>query len=752
VTVFSEQFAMTVRTDERKTAGVAPRRKPRRRRRLIVAALILVPLVIVYGGVCRFLTHKLQATVAAKLDAELKIDSLLYFPPYGIRLSGAHLIRKNNVILNLGRLNLKLAESPFRKGPIVIEHFDVDRPVVRIIHTKEGFQGGPGFVKEAVKKEPEPRKKFSDFLRLRKFKITNGLIVYDDDTNPYTRDVTWRDINIEIHTAQKGPALYTYELSFGNAPIVNASAAGSVDVDSLVVALDQLHVSAAVDPAQNESPLPGAVQQFVEDYSVAGRLKFDGKAMIPFRELGKTTYDGAVELTGAKLRVPKWNAALDDASIKLHLAPAPAEDAAATQPSVPALKVAIASVHLSAGGATLAITGGTLVADPAAGAWSLRQLAGKLEASPNAAAQAGAVRDAIEKLKIAGAIDFTGAAAGSLERDGHTLAESIQYEALLYPRGLAIQPAKFPEPLHDIGGGVIRIANGEAVAEDLCATYGQDCWMLNTARIPLSGLKDQIRIEDADGSMEFHPPSLEYPKALRATVKALAPEGEFPVSGWVHINPRGEVGKRATYDLVVTSDGNTFNVTPHRIPINNIRGDAHVLRETIEVGTVDIKHFDGDSLGGTVSAKATFITTKPRSWAGTASVRDVKLEQLANYFNKSEKQKQKLVGRAFGNVDLSGETEKATALDSLRGKWSGRGVRRRVLRAPRARPDHKDHLRRPAARPRHRGRGGRAVRCAGPRRPHSRRGRERAAPGRAGRRGNHARREARSQRLRRPVG
>jgi hypothetical protein len=276
----------------------------------------------------------------------------------------------------------------------------------------------------------------------------------------------------------------------------------------------------------------------------------------------------------------------------------------------------------------------------------------------------------IARYKIAGTVDFTAVAEGPLKPEAdRTLAESISHEVLLYPRGLVFQPKNWPEPLRDVGGGVIRIVEQEAEIENMSALYGQDRWLLDTARVPLVGLKDRVQVNDIAGTAEFHPPSPEYPKALRATVRALSPSGEFPVAGRMDINPHGEPGKRATYDFDVTTDGGAFAVTPKRIPITNIRGDARVLRETIEIGTVAINHFDGDTLGGTISAKATFITTKPRSYAGTASVRDVKLEALAPYFDgASEKAKEKLAGRAFANVELSGATEKETALDTLRGR------------------------------------------------------------------------------------
>ena len=650
---------------------------PRKRRRWWVGlAILLVPLVIGYAMACRYLERKLEDAVSQKLDAELKIDGLLYFPPYGVRITGANLIRKNNVVLNVGRLSLKLAENPFGDDPIVIERFDVADPVVRIIRTKEGLQGGPGFVKEDVKKEPEPKKKFSDFLRLRKFAITNGTVVYDDDTNPYSRDVTWRDINVRIDTAQQGPSLYTYALTFGNAPVADVSAKGSIDVDALVLAFDAVHVAAQVDPKEAESPLPSEVQRILKDYGVAGRLTFDGKGSVPFRELHSSTYDGFVELKGGNLTVPQWKTHFDDASIKLRLAAtrpsAPlitAATAPATKPSMPALNVAIESVRVGSGGASLTLNGGTVAIDPATREWSLRQLAGKVEVAPGTSARAGAVRDAIEKLKLAGAVDFTAAAGGPLQPDSsRRLDESIDHEVLLYPRNVTIQPKEWPHPLREIGGGVVRVTRGEAVGENLSARYGEDLWLLNGARLPFEALsRRRVLIREADGAIDFHPPSPEYPKALRGTVRALAPAGEFPVSGEWDIDLDQLPGQRAQYDLVVSSDAGTFNVTPKRIPITNIRGDAIVRREGL-VGIVDIRSFDGDSLAGTVSAKAQFITTKPRSYAGTASLREINLAELTKFFELPEKDKHKLVGRGFANVELSGEMEKETAMDSLLGR------------------------------------------------------------------------------------
>jgi len=658
---------MTDRTNE---SDEHERQPPRRGRRWLVAlASFVVLLLIGYGFVCRYIENKLERTIAQKLDAELRIGRLYYLPPYGLRISGARLVRKSNVILNFGRTHLRLAESPFGEGPILIERFDVVSPVVRVIRTNEGFQGGPGFVKEEVKQEPQPRKKFSDFLRLRHFKIADGQLTFDDDTSKYGRELTWRDIDVDVTATQQGPALYALEAKFGNAPLVEASLAGTIDVDELLLKLDRAHLGVEVDPNQQESPLPGELQTMLKDYGVAGKLTADGKGSVPFRKLAESRYDGTVELAGGRVRVPRWKVDFNDAAIKLRLAATRSQAAPTTNPSLPGLNVQVESVHVASGGAALDLSGGTLAIDTASRTWSLRELAGSVGISQDAAVQAGAVREAIEKYKLAGAVDFTAAADGPLKPEAdRRLDQSIRHEVVLRPRGVALQPTKFPHPLREVGGGgTIRIANGEIVAEKLAGLYGEDRWRLDAARVPIEDFREHIQVNEIAGAAEFHPPSLEYPRALRATVRALNPSGEFLVSGSVDITPKGEPGTRAKYDMMVSSDAGAFAVTKKLIPVTNIRGDAYLKRQG-GPGTVEVRTFDGKTLGGTISGKANFVTSKPRSYEGTASLREIDLSQITSYYTISDKEKHKLVGRGFANVELDGALDKEIALDTLRGK------------------------------------------------------------------------------------
>ena len=70
-------------------------RRPIRWRRWIVGTLVVL---LAAAGVAewvasRIVASKLRSLVAAKLDAELRLGTLIYVPPYGAWVSSAELVR-----------------------------------------------------------------------------------------------------------------------------------------------------------------------------------------------------------------------------------------------------------------------------------------------------------------------------------------------------------------------------------------------------------------------------------------------------------------------------------------------------------------------------------------------------------------------------------------------------------------------------------------------------------------------------------
>ena len=127
----------------RRFARLVPRT---RRSRLLVAAPVVLMLAwfLVPQLFVPMIRGKLQGMISGKLDARLHIGRLMYAPPFGVRardvrlLSGAGADYPNTELLKVAKLDLKLARSPFRDGPLVIQNITVHDPEVRLIRTAGG--------------------------------------------------------------------------------------------------------------------------------------------------------------------------------------------------------------------------------------------------------------------------------------------------------------------------------------------------------------------------------------------------------------------------------------------------------------------------------------------------------------------------------------------------------------------------------------------------------------------------------------
>src|SRR5687768_9255842 len=117
---------------------------PRRRwARWGLALLILLGMVWLVAPrlAAPYVRAKLQAMIASRFDAELRMSSLSYLPPFGVRVRDAKLVAKENgsgevELLKFARLDLRLAKLPFGEGPLVIERIEVQQPEMHLILTE----------------------------------------------------------------------------------------------------------------------------------------------------------------------------------------------------------------------------------------------------------------------------------------------------------------------------------------------------------------------------------------------------------------------------------------------------------------------------------------------------------------------------------------------------------------------------------------------------------------------------------------
>jgi len=659
-----------------------------------LAAVLVVGAIVGYGALCGHIEHRLERAVADKLDAELQLGRLLYIPPLGVHIGSAHLVRKNNVLADFGRVDLKLGAWPRKGRPVVIDDLTIRQPIVRIFKTDAGLVGGPGFVKDVTPPPEEATKKFSDKVRIGRFHIAGATIKYDQTQAERSTSMAWHNVNASLSADRsRGAAAgaYHYELTVDDDAAVRLRTTGSIDADDLLLAIDRFAMSITTESGPNgaRESLPGEIQQILQDYRVGGTLVVNGHGAIPLRDVAGSRYEATVQLTNGTGHIPQWDLPLDRAAAALSISTEKSVVAGAAADATPgpaaAVCLTIDHVDVGSGGRSLSISGGRLHVDPAAGGWKLAELIG--HANFNAAAHgdtpvaasrpgsvAAKVESVLDRLKLAGEVEFVAAADGPI-RPGtmRRLDEAVRREVLLYPRNVTVQPTKFPYPLTGIGAGSVRISGNDAIFENLSAYYGRDRWLVTNARVALDALPEQITITEGQGSIEFHAPSPAYPKPLVKVVPALNPSGTFHVGGRFNADRRPIIAGATTkpvlnYDLLVNSDNARFDLGKNpkwRIPLNDIRGDA-----VLTTGVVDVRRFRANSLGGLVLAEGKFThkpLAHPATFDGLVSLRGIDLHQVGRQYDLPDRDNRPLRGRGFANLWLAGELG-PTCKSSLRGR------------------------------------------------------------------------------------
>ena len=326
---------------------------------LLAAAWVVVPQLFV-----PMIRGKLQGMISGHLDAKLHIGRLMYAPPFGVRardvrlVSGAGAEWPNTELLKVRKLDLKLARSPFREGPLVIQNITVHDPEVHLIRTHDGRLVGmhalvkkdsptaqpqthPATQPAAATRPAGPgnddneldidtpeeaeqdaaRAKLSDMFQLRHFGVHGGRVVYQDQTRPDLPAVVWKDLNVGMETTPQAKAVYGYTLDARHGDLAALKSSGSFDLDQLLLDLGSLHVDAKAkyNDGDDESPLPAQVQRVLRDYQVEGRVVLDADGRFEVRNPKNSTFRATVDLRDASAYSPEWDATLDRLAVKLSI-------------------------------------------------------------------------------------------------------------------------------------------------------------------------------------------------------------------------------------------------------------------------------------------------------------------------------------------------------------------------------------------------------------------------------------------------
>ncbi len=663
----------------------------RLRRWIIIASIVLVALCGAELGISKFLGYKLRETISERLDAELKIEGLWYVPPLSVHVSSAALYREEERLLKIGPSEIKLARIPLPGRPVIIDSVALDRPIVELTRDKEGFIGGPGFVKERVHKTHRPASKLSEILRLRHLKLNGGQVTYTDQRAIQPLPLTWGDINIDVALARKSADNYGFTLGAQTARAAELKLTGAINVDSFVLVVVDLVLKLDAEPVGDQSPLPEPIQRAIRKFEINGKVALSGRAIVPLKNPQDSEYSALVSLEEGKARLPEAGLALDRAFAKILIqqsrgpiatdavSTAAATQAAATTTTAPADRGIIVTVKEFDGvaaGARITLNGGRIVLDPRANHWTLGDVSGHLRMRRTTRPPDPTRQRLFARYAPEGHVDFTLTGQGPIHSTPSALRVSTEYHVLAYPRETSIQLPNFPRRLEAIGGS-IRIENDIISVENIAATYGHDQFRVRTARLLLQGLPKQTRLEEIAAVAQLNDPAVEYSPAVMKYLSIARPNGNYALAGWVHVD-RTQSTTRPTYNFQLSSDHGGLTLSKGKLPLKNIHTDIFATSERIRMPT-----FEADALDGRLTASADVYIAETAKYQGQYNLRDGRLERLEAVREALGQKPQRIGGALFTNGTFSGSFRKGEPpLAGLKGQGAMEVIRGDFFRLP----------------------------------------------------------------------
>jgi hypothetical protein len=637
-------------------------RKTRLRRWLVGILLTIIVASLSELGVSNLLARQLRTLVADRLDAELTVGRLWYIPPFGVYVSDASLWRDQERIASIGATRLRLARVPLPHRPIVIQRLSIEAPILQLTRTAEGLLGGPGLLKARPTTRKGPAKNLSDVLQLRHLRVARGRVVYFDRRPAEPLPMVWNDINIDVDLTQQSPSNYNFELTARHGTCADAKAAGTFDVDSLLLSAQNVQVKLTARRDSSERALPAPIQRLLEEYEVSGELDTAATATVPLRDVNNAAYTATLTLQRASAWLPISHLALDDANLQIQIEQrAIASTAPATKPAAPRLLVRLIAFDAIAAGSQFKLDRGRASINLSEQTWSLDGVSGHITLHSPTTLPNFKARDVMARLRPTGHIDFTATGAGPmlLGANCNPSERVADYLIVAYPQNLSFSLPDFPLRIERAGGGSVRLQYGVLTLENLAANYGNDVYRLARARIPLNTLPKTVLLQEIAATATLNPPLEPYPPGFMKLLEDSRPRGTFAIGGNAAINTTTRPAK-ADYNLMVCSDAAAFELTSRRVPLTNVRSDVTITPLRITASKIEAELF-----GGKLTANGFFEPGDVQHYGGEVSLQHAQLKGFDELF-RPKNAGRRPNGETNAHASFSGDVPRGgDPLDSL---------------------------------------------------------------------------------------
>jgi hypothetical protein len=590
---------------------------------LLVALIAISLLAAIQWLVPRLIQNKLQATVAAHLDAKLTIGDVVYRPPYTVRLYDVHFIAHparndgGTQLVSATEIDLSLARLPLSRGPLVIESLNIDGLNLQLLRTADGHLAGLDLA--GPPSQPagaDARMKLSDVLRLRHFRLRDASVRYRDLADASSSSMVWRGIRSDMTLTPQSNALYAFSFSAADDPLASLSIDGKLDVDSLNVELSQMTMAVQTPDANSgltAEVVPAPLRQAMDRFHVRGKLQIVASGSVPLKQPDHAALRAMIDLAdgGAITEAAK----LDDLSFAVRLAVAPPVDAR-TAP----LKATLQSLHAVSGNAKLNMAGAQ-AAFYSDGRWHVSGITAAVDAAPS--------KD--NPLELAGHADLH----ADIAHDPAT--QRTPTLAAIDLIGLHLRPPDPDTAAIDGLSGNIRFSGSDPTdrrieLRDIAARYGADKLRLTHALVTLDKFPQRIDIPDIAAHVDFGPysstqPSPSVPGDLGPILQGLSPSGPFDIAGTaalLHVIRVDGPGYSPQWNLNISTDGGALSLLDGSVPVTALKGSALVTKRAFR-----IPQLTGTLYSGAASLTGSARVVEPIAYDGELDVANASVEQFA---------------------------------------------------------------------------------------------------------------------------
>jgi len=279
----------------------------------------------------RWIGGQVKSIAGSYLNPRVEFDDLDYQKPYTVVLMKFRLTvddpdnsGRTVDVIHVDKLRLELAEIPQEGKPIRIKKLILDHPKINAIAAQSdgkfmGFQNMLKERKEEVGAEPaqEEAPRLSDVFQIALLQIIEGRMVYESRGSgrpPMILDA----INSRMDVEKDDQGWYKLAATLERKPVFGLKAAGRLDLDHLVLALDSLKLGIELGE-QQYGKLPGQTQQMLREHEVTGMLQVTASGLVPLGDPVSSDLTATLSMEKAHFVAGEYKGEAQNVSGKLRL-------------------------------------------------------------------------------------------------------------------------------------------------------------------------------------------------------------------------------------------------------------------------------------------------------------------------------------------------------------------------------------------------------------------------------------------------